>query len=132
MMELIPGLPAGCHVISQNKGPPAESLSKRDIRLLAPAGVRGGKNSREKNLSPFSILLSTLVLRSTAETGVFGEMDRGVLSMLSLREEPAELLGEDGTPLEDRDEAESSPENSILFLCTSSKFSAAISAISFH
>ena len=41
--------------MSQNSGPPKNILSKRAIKLLAPAGVLGGKNSKEKNLSPFSV-----------------------------------------------------------------------------
>ena len=38
-----------------NKGCPVRILSSLDIRLTAPALVRGGKNSSEKNLSLDSI-----------------------------------------------------------------------------
>ena len=42
-----------------NKGFPSLMRSSLDIRLTAPALVRGGKNSREKNLSLDSILALT-------------------------------------------------------------------------
>ena len=42
-----------------NKGFPSLMRSSLDIRLTAPALVRGGKNSREKNLSLDSILART-------------------------------------------------------------------------
>lgn len=70
-----PGSPAGCQVTSQNKGPPATILSNLfgtelttpvnwvcmlyfaylEIKLTAAAAVRGGKNSKEKNVSSFFI-----------------------------------------------------------------------------
>ena len=94
----IPGLPLECHVMSQNSGPPAKSLSKRDNKLPAPAGVRGGKNSSEKKLSPLSIRDVILVARLIGPKCT-GEVERGVLSKLQLRE-LRELPGEDGTPLD--------------------------------
>merc|ERR1719320_1815999 len=50
------GLPAGCHVTSINNGFPDLIRSNRERRFTAPALVRGGKNSSEKNLSLESIL----------------------------------------------------------------------------
>ena len=49
------GLPAGCQVTSTKSGLPIPIRSKRAKRLMAPDLVRGGKNSREKNLSLDSI-----------------------------------------------------------------------------
>ena len=63
------------------KGFPDLILSSLDIRFTAPALVRGGKNSREKNLS----LLSILAL-------IFSE--RVASYVLNIRGEAAlELLG---------------------------------------
>merc|ERR1719325_205034 len=70
------GLPAGCQVMSINKGFPVRILSSLDIRLTAPALVRGGKNSREKNLSLdsiraliFSPSVASYVLNMRGEAG---------------------------------------------------------------
>ena len=57
------GLPAGCHVTSMKRGLPMPMRSMREIRLMAPDFVRGGKNSREKNLSFDSIRVKIFSLR---------------------------------------------------------------------
>ena len=63
------------------RGFPDLILSSLDIRLTAPALVRGGKNSREKNLS----LLSTRALIFSARVASY---------VLNIRGEAAlELLG---------------------------------------
>ena len=53
---LSPSPPRGCHVTSINNGFPDLIRSNRERRFTAPALVRGGKNSSEKNLSLESIL----------------------------------------------------------------------------
>ena len=55
--ESDPGLPAECHVISQKRGPVWRRRSNREMRLMAPSLVFGGKNSNEKNGKSFNFSL---------------------------------------------------------------------------
>lgn len=92
-IELVSSLPAGlpamCQVMSQKSGPPAAKRSKRPIRFVAPAGVRGGKNSSEKKRSPpftrdwiFSMSVAGAVEKLVGEDdrGVPAVEERGVLA----------------------------------------------------
>ena len=78
------GFPAGCQVMSTNSGQPSPIRSNLARRLIAPLFVRGGKNSREKNLSPDSILLFTFsrsvmsVDTNLRKSGDCGRVDIGV------------------------------------------------------
>ena len=53
------------------------SCANRVIRFTAPAAVRGGKNSSEKNISSFLIFLLILFISDSGEDGdLVGDVDR--------------------------------------------------------